>query len=203
MKEYLNKKMMETMNEIIMKDERSVIFMLWYQEMLESIDNKDKELKDKLLMVKQDYKKLIESKDAEFNEKLVEFERIFKQKDDKEVENEIVDEEKSRTRRIIDHAMKNDFIYKGLSITEKGNLLVEVENEEIVTRETKRRYSRYLEEKLEEIEKTEEKIPELVGLRRQFAINEVITGEKMADKEARRVSSMIVVDKEAKLFAKY
>lgn len=148
----------------------------------------------------------IEKKGVKYHVEVI---NVSKDESDKDVEvitlseDESMDEEKSKTREIITHAMKYDFIFKGLSITEKGNLLVEIEDEEIVTRETKRRYSRYLEEKLEEIEKKEEKIPELTGLRRQFAINEVITGERMADKEARRVSSMIVVDKEAKLFAKY
>ena len=148
----------------------------------------------------------IEKKGVKYRVEVV---REFRDEDDKDVEvitlseDESMDEVTSKTREIITHAMKHDFIFKGLSITEKGNLLVEVEDEEIVTRETKRRCSRQLEEKLEEIEKNEERIPELKGLRRQFAINEVITGEKMADKEARRVSSMIVVDKEAKLFAKY
>ena len=118
-------------------------------------------------------------------------------------EDESMDEEKLRTKKTIDHAMKHDFIFKGLSITEKGNLLVEVEDEEIVRRETKRRYSRYLEDKLEQIEKMEEKIPELTSLRKQFAINEVNTGEKMVDKETKRVSGMIVVSEEAKLFVKY
>jgi len=52
------------------------------KEHKQSIERKDMELKEDLLIAKQDYNKAIKSKEAEFAEKLVEFERLFKQKDE-------------------------------------------------------------------------------------------------------------------------
>ena len=107
------------------------------------------------------------------------------------------------TKKLVEEIMKPEFTFKGLSITKNGRVLVEDENVEIVTRETKRRYNLYIENKLEQIEKMEKGIPKLTGQRKEFAINEVNTGERMADKEVKRLTEMIVVNRNAKIFAKY
>ena len=62
------------------EDERSVIFMFWYQELSKSLDVKNEEIKNKLVVVKQDYKEVIKNKEADFYKKLVEFEKLFKRK---------------------------------------------------------------------------------------------------------------------------
>ena len=74
---------------------------------------------------------------------------------------------------------------------------------EIVKKETKCRYNRYLGETLENVERMEERIPQLIGLKKQFVISEVKLEEMRANKEVKRLVKMIVVTGDAEVFAKY
>ena len=109
-------------------------------------------------------------------------------------------EDKAMTTREI---VEKDFGFKGLEISRNGKIILKDDIIEVVKKATKRRYNRYLEDNLERVQKMEKRVPRLRGITKQFVIGEVKAGEKMTDKEVKRLAEMIIVTGEAEIFAKY
>ena len=161
----------------------------------ENVSEHKTAIEDSMNVIEGDNNNVIEIKKEEIE--------IITLSEDEDKEEEVDGRRQADTTKELVEETMPEFTFKGLSITKNGRVLMEDENVEIVTRETKRRYNLYLENKLEQIEKMEKGIPQLTGQRKEFAINEVNTGERMADKEAKRLTEMIVVNRNAKIFAKY
>ena len=147
--------------------------------------------------------------DDEESQEYVEQESSDEEERQDYVEQESSDEEMDEktgtvtTKEIVKEIMECGFTFKGLNKKRNGSFIIKDEDVEIVKKEMKCRYNRYLGETLENVERMEECIPQLISLRKQFAISEVKLGEMRANKEAKRLVKMIVVTGDAEVFAKY
>ena len=85
--------------------------------------------------------------------------------------------------------------------TNKKVIMIKDDSVEIVKKETKERYMLILQERLETIKKMREDAEQLEGELREWWQNEMVMVERRLDQEIRRVSDMIVVGEEGKMFA--
>ena len=90
--------------------------------------------------------------------------------------------------------------FRGLQCDKEGKIMIKDNRVEIVKKETKMRYILILEERMNQVQILKEEVRQLSGVLKDIVNNRIIMVEYYIEKEAKRISEMIVVEEESEAF---